>query len=201
MKKIYLVSLFLLFCFYSFSETPLWMRYPSISPDGEQIAFSYKGDIYTVPSKGGEAKQITIHSAHDYMPIWSPDSKNIAFASNRFGNFDIFIIPSSGGVSTRLTTFSGNESPLSFSVDGKSVLYSAKIQAPAQSVAFPSNVMSELYQVSVSGSRPEQILAVPVEALSFSKDGKSFVYQDKKGQEDKWRKHHTSAVTDQKSVV
>ena len=35
------------------SQAPLWMRYPAISPDGKTVAFSYKGDIYTVPPVAG----------------------------------------------------------------------------------------------------------------------------------------------------
>jgi Tol biopolymer transport system component/C-terminal processing protease CtpA/Prc len=177
------------------ANDPLWLRYPAISPDGSQIAFSYKGDIYTVPTEGGEAKPITMHVAHDQTPVWSPDSKNIAFAGNRYGNFDIFITSAQGGNPNRLTTFSGDDTPYSFTPDGKYIVYGAKIQAPAQSAAFPSRVMSELYKIPVSGGRPEQILAVPAENISFTSDGKTFVFQDKKGSEDKWRKHHTSSVT------
>lgn len=51
------------------------MRYPAISPDGATIAFSYRGDIYTVPVTGGKATQLTTHPAHDTQPVWSPDSK------------------------------------------------------------------------------------------------------------------------------
>ena len=195
MKTINLIVLFFLLPITAILSNPLWMRYPTISPNGKLIAFSYKGDIYTVPAEGGNAKQITMHQAHDYMPVWSPDSKKIAFASNRYGNFDIFITSVDGGTPTRLTTFSGSESPHAFSPDGKNVVYGAKIQAPAKSAAFPSAIMSELYQVPITGGRPEQILAIPVENLSFSSDGKAFIYQDRKGQEDKWRKHHTSSVT------
>lgn len=195
MKTIKLLTLFLLVSFCSLSANPLWLRYPAISPDGKQIAFAYKGDIYLVPTSGGEAKQLTMHEAHDYMPVWSPDGKSIAFASNRFGNFDIYLTSIDGGAPKRITTFSGAESPYTFTPDGKYIVYGAKIQAPASSVAFPSGVMSELYKVSVAGGRPEQILATPAENISFSKDGKGFVYQDKKGQENTWRKHHTSSVT------
>jgi Tol biopolymer transport system component/C-terminal processing protease CtpA/Prc len=177
------------------ANNPLWMRYPSISPDGSRIAFSYKGDIYTVPVSGGEAKQLTMHIAHDYMPVWSPDGKSIAFASNRFGNFDIFITPVNGGNATRLTFFSGAESPYSFSPDGKYIYFGAKIQAPAVSAAFPSTVMSELYRIPVDGGRPEQVLATPAENIFFAKDGKRFVFQDRKGNEDRLRKHHQSSVT------
>ena len=49
-------------------DSPLWMRYCAISPDGQTIAFSYQGDIYTVPSSGGKARQLTTHPAHDTRP-------------------------------------------------------------------------------------------------------------------------------------
>lgn len=54
------------------SEGPLWMRYSAISPDGSTIAFAYKGDIFTVPVTGGQARQITSNAAFDSRPVWSP---------------------------------------------------------------------------------------------------------------------------------
>ncbi|MDR0540702.1 MAG: peptidase S41 [Dysgonamonadaceae bacterium] len=197
MKSIRLLTLAIaLFCAaFAQASNPLWLRYPSISPDGSQVAFTYKGDIYIVPVTGGTARQLTMHEARDYMPVWSPDGKSIAFASDRFGNFDIYITPVSGGNALRLTTFSGSESPYSFTPDGKYVVFGAKIQAPAQSAAFPHRANSELYRVAVTGGRPEQILATSAEHICFARDGKSFVFQDKKGGEDVWRKHHVSSVT------
>ncbi len=50
--------------------TPLWLRDVQISPDGSTIAFTYKGDIYTVPSRGGSATRLTS------MP---------SYESNRYG--------------------------------------------------------------------------------------------------------------------
>ena len=172
-----------------------WLRYPSISPDGKTVVFSYKGNLYTVSSEGGEAKQLTTHQAYDYAPVWSPDGKTIAFASDRFGNFDIYTVPVKGGVPTRVTTNSAKETPWTFTPDGKKILFSARIQDPASSVLFPKSSMTELYAVSVEGGRPEQVLATPAEEVSFvGKDG-SFVYQDCKGGENIWRKHHTSSIT------
>ena len=46
-------------------DQPLWLRKNCISPDGQTIAFSYKGEIFTVPTSGGKAFQITSNAAFD----------------------------------------------------------------------------------------------------------------------------------------
>ena len=84
------------------AATPLWMRDVQISPDGTEIAFCYKGDIYKVPAKGGTATQLTTQESYECTPIWSPDGKQIAFASDRYGNFDVFVMPADGGTAQRL---------------------------------------------------------------------------------------------------
>jgi tricorn protease len=94
---------FLFIALLSAQEQPQWARYPAISPDGATIAFTYKGDIYSVPADGGVAQQLTFHTAHDYGVVWSPDGKSLAFASNRFGNFDVFTMDAKGGTAKRLT--------------------------------------------------------------------------------------------------
>ena len=85
------------------ASTPLWLRDVQITPDGQKIAFTYKGDIYTVPAKGGSATQLTTQPSYESDPVWSPDGKRIAFASDRFGGADLFVMPSDGGEATRLT--------------------------------------------------------------------------------------------------
>lgn len=194
MNKFVLTVTFLLVGFL-LQAGPLWMRYPKISPDGKQIAFSYKGDIYVVSSEGGEARQLTTHPAYESNPVWSPDGKQIAFTSDRFGNFDIFVMSPRGGEARRVTTHSAREIPYSFTPDGKEIVYGAQLQDPAQSALFPTGSLTELYAVSVDGGRSRQILATPAEAISFSKSGDMFLYQNRKGGENEWRKHHTSSIT------
>lgn len=176
------------------NEPALWLRDVQISPDGQKIAFQYLGDIWTVPVKGGEATRLTTLDSYESNPIWSPDGKSIAFASDRHGNFDIFIVPATGGKAKRLTRNSANEIPETFTSDGKEIYFSAAIQDPASSALFPTGRLTELYSVSVNGGTPTQILASPAEMVSIATDG-TFLYQDQKGMEDQWRKHHTSSVT------
>lgn len=194
-RMIMLLQCLLAYLLLPATENPLWMRYPAISPDGQTIVFSYQGDLYLVPATGGSAKPITIHSAYDFMPVWSPDGNKIAFASARFGNFDVFIIPATGGRAQRLTDFSGNEYPTGFTPDGSEVLYTASIQDQPENVMFPSGLLSELYAVAADGGRPRQILTIPAENARMSSDGKQIVFQDRKGYENTWRKRHTSSVT------
>ncbi|MDE6287580.1 MAG: hypothetical protein K2M00_02205, partial [Muribaculaceae bacterium] len=74
------------------AATPLWLRDVKISPDGSTIAFCYKGDIYTVPAAGGNATRLTATDDYEANPVWSPDSRSIAYATDRNGNFDIYVI-------------------------------------------------------------------------------------------------------------
>ncbi len=187
------------FCFLFFArlegEDALWMRYPVISPDGQHIVFSYQGNLYKVKSEGGRALPLTMHPAYDFQPVWSSDGQHIAFASNRYGNFDIFLIPKDGGTPQRLTFHSSDDMPYCFSPDNTSVLFSsARLDSP-QNMQFPSGSLPELYSVSVKGGRPVQLLTTPALHVSLNADGSRMLFEDTKGFEDPFRKHHTSSIT------
>ena len=124
MKKTMMVIVVLAFAFtLTAQNNPLWMRYPAISPDGQSIVFSYKGDLYKVAASGGNAVALTMHEAHDYYPVWSHDGKSIAFASDRYGNFDVFVMPSEGGTPTRITNNSAADYPYDFSPDNQKIIF------------------------------------------------------------------------------
>jgi tricorn protease len=174
--------------------TPAWLRYSAISPDGKTIVFTYKGDLYRVPAAGGTAIALTVHEAHDFMPVWSNDGKSIAFASDRYGNFDIFMMPAEGGTATRLTSHSAQEYPYAFSADNKNILFGSARMDLAANRMFPTGSQPELYKVAVSGGRVEQVLSTPAEDVKTSRDGQYLIYHDKKGGENAWRKHQVSAI-------
>ncbi|MCW3087093.1 MAG: tolB protein precursor, periplasmic protein, partial [Sediminibacterium sp.] len=174
--------------------TPGWLRYSSISPDGKTIVFTYKGDLYRVPASGGNATPLTLHEAHDFMPVWSHDGKSIAFASDRYGNFDVFVIPAEGGEAKRVTYHSAQEYPYEFSTDDKSILFGSARMDLASNRTYPTGSQPELYRVAITGGRVEQVLSTPAEDVKLSRNGQYMLYQDKKGGENPWRKHHTSAI-------
>ncbi|MBI1225224.1 MAG: peptidase S41 [Bacteroidetes bacterium] len=176
-------------------NTALWLRYPAISPDGKTIAFSYQGDLYKVSSDGGTATLLTINEAYDYSPVWSHDGQQLAFASDRYGNFDIFVMPAAGGQATRLTYHSAGEVPSDFTADNKSVIYTSSQGDDAANQQYPSGVLPELYSIPVTGGMPRQIITTPAEDAHFNADGSVLVFHDRKGYEDEFRKHHTSSVT------
>ena len=179
---------------FAMAQQPLWMRYNQISPNGDKIAFTYKGDIYVVDTQGGTARQLTTSTAYDYCPIWSHDGSKIAFATDRNGNFDVYVVSAEGGVAKRVTTFSAAETPMAFSPDDKEIYYTAMIQKDAADAQFASGWLTELYKVSVEGGRPQQVTAATVCSVSFDTDGESFLYYDRKGGENIWRKHQVSSV-------
>lgn len=195
MKRLLPLTAACLLAVSAFAEvTPEWVRYPSISPDGSSIAFTYKGDLYRVPASGGRATQLTFHSAHDFMPVWSRDGRQLAFASDRYGNFDVFIMDAEGGEAKRLTFHSNDELPYTFTADGSSVIFGGNRQDLASHRQYPTAAQPELYSVPVKGGRVEQVLTVPAEYVQMSKDGKTMIYHDKKGGENEWRKHHQSSI-------
>lgn len=189
------------------AETPLWLRQAAISPDGSTIAFCYKGDIFTVSAKGGEAHQLTTNSAYDTAPVWSPDGKTIAFASDRNKHMDIFVMPAKGGHPTKVTSSPSGEVPIAFR-DNETIIYTTHVRPSTESMQFPSAQFSQVYEIKIPGTstdskkkskeeynRPHMVSSLPMQHISISKDGSTWLYNDAKGYEDKWRKHHTSSIT------
>lgn len=194
MKRTFISAALALASISAMAVSPMWTRDVKISPDGKSLAFSYKGDIYTVSTQGGTARRITSGEAYESNPVWSPAGDMIAFASDRNGGRDVYVMGVDGSNPRRLTFNSARQIPEAFTPDGKNIIFSATIQDPASSVRPPFSPLSELYSVPVEGGRFTEILDAPAVNISILPDGR-ILYEDVKGMEDKWRKHHTSSVT------
>ncbi len=149
-----MIGLFFLLCAVpgtASAESP-FVRFPSLHPDGTQIAFCFQGDIWTVPVAGGEARRLTIHEGYDSLPMWSGDGTKIAFSSNRYGNDDIFVMPAAGGNPERVTYYSSGDLLSQWATDNTLLFTSSRI---ANGVEWDS----EIFSVPATGGTPRHPLA------------------------------------------
>jgi tricorn protease len=153
----------------SIQQTPIvGARMPALSPDGKQLAFAYRGDLWLAPTTGGRATPLTQHVETDSHPIFSPDGRWIAFASRRNGNSDIFAVPVEGGPARQLTWHSGHEFPAGWSPDCRFILFTGKRDSANQA----------LYAVDTGNLRTEMLAEdfAPLSGPNVSPDGIKVVY-------------------------
>ncbi len=138
-------------------DTPLWLRNPSLSPDGTTLAFTYKGDIWLVPVSGGQARQLTTNPAYETKPIWSKDGKSIAFQSTRTDNKnDIYIISPLGGTAIRITRGSGTEALRAW-LNDSTLLFSAS-ELGSTSALLPPRVQP-IFSVNINNPQRPRLYA------------------------------------------
>ena len=135
----------------SFAQAP-FLRNPAVSPDGKTLAFVFQGDIWTMPLAGGSARRLTIHEAYDTSPVWSPEGKQIAFSSDRYGNNDIFVMDANGSMPKRITFYSTSDYVYSWSKSLGLLFESARANRQVEREA-------ELMKVPATGGTPEEAFA------------------------------------------
>jgi len=157
--------------------------YPSVSPDGSKISFSYYGDIWVAPSSGGEARRITDSKGYEGKSLWSPDGKWIAFQSDRYGNDDIFIISVDGGTIPRRLTFFSNYDQILFWSDNSKYIYF---------FSYRTEKNGGVYRVSIEGGNPEKVFNFRV--LNASKIPNSDLVIFERGGTRWWRKRYRGSA-------
>ena len=164
-------------------------RFPSLSPDGKTIAFTYLGDIWTVSTDGGRASRVTVHSALDGPACWSPDGKWLAFTSRREHNADVFVVASSGGLPKRLTFHGAYDSVCSWSPDGKRILFysNRELNTPVWG--------GSIFAVAPDGGLPARLIDCSGSSGALSPDGTTLAFV--RGATPWWRRrYHGSANRD-----
>ncbi len=164
------------------------VRYPHVHQN--KVAFTYLGDIWTANVDGSDVRRLTVHTARDAYPRFSPDGRTIAFSSNRYGNFDVFIVSTEGGLPARLTYHSAADQVLGWSPDGRRVLFASQRSerwAPM------------LYTVDLVGGLPVSAGPDIGVAGSFSPDGGQIAFNRKS--QVYWRKGYRGSNQSDVSVM
>ncbi len=155
------------------------MRFPAIR--GNQIVFSYAGDLYSVPADGGTARKLTSDIGYEMFSKISPDGKTIAFTGQYDGNTEVFTMPSEGGSPMRLTytatlgrdlvsdRMGPNNIVMAWSPDGKDIVYRSRKQTF-------NSFKGQLFKVSTDGGLSEELPLAEGGFCSFSPDGSKLAF-------------------------
>lgn len=178
-KYAFIFCLLLLFAGFCSGEEARLLRFPHIN--GNNIVFSYAGDLYIVDANGGTARRLTSDIGYEMFPRFSPDGKYIAFTGQYDGNTEVFVIPASGGEPRRLTytatlgrddlgdRMGPNNIVMGWTPDSKHILYRSR------RYTF-NDFTGQLFLVPVEGGLSTEIPLSDGGFASFSPDGKKLAY-------------------------
>jgi tricorn protease len=178
-KRISLLLIAMTFTVFVSGQEARLLRFPTIS--GDQIVFSYAGDLYSVHSNGGMARKLTTHNGYEMFPKFSPDGRHIAFTAQYDGNTEVFVIPATGGVPKRLTftatlgrddigdRMGPNNIVMAWTPDSRHIIYRSRKQS------FNSFV-GQLFKVPLEGGLSEEIPLSKGGFCSFSPDGRQLAF-------------------------
>ena len=151
---------------------------PCFSHSGDRLVYvqDYQGDekfdIFLVDVFDGEFRNLTPDTKEAIYPHvrWSPDGKQLAFASNREGKFSIYTISASGGKPERVSNHKFSDSDPEWSPDGKRLAFNALVTAQERGVFVVPSAGGEIRRLTQSGE--------PIDAASpdWSPDGKAIAF-------------------------
>ncbi len=176
-KKLLLSLLLAGMAFTGYAEEARLLRFPTTN--GQDIVFSYAGDLYKAPLTGGEAQRLTSHIGYEMFARFSPDGKSIAFTGQYDGNTEVYLIPAEGGEPQRLTYTATNSRDdlgdrmgpnnivMTWSPDGENIVYRNRIN---------DSFDGKLWTISKDGGM-SQLIPLPEGGFcSYSPDGKKLAY-------------------------
>lgn len=155
------------------------LRWPDVK--GDQVVFSYAGDLWISKLDGGFARRLTSHPGLENLAKFSPDGKWIAFTGSYDGNADVYVIPAEGGEPRRLTYEPEPDLVRGWTPDGK-IAY-------ASTAGSFTNSQARLWLIDPNGGLPQATPVMEVGNLSYSPDGRQLAYNRSNAHQFNWRRY------------
>ncbi len=181
MKKvlIYLSALLLHFAIYAQNDEARLLRFPAVH--GDQVVFSYAGDLYTVAKSGGTARQLTSDPGYELFARISPDGRWIAYTGQHDGNTEVYVMPANGGAPKRLTytatlgrdfvwdRMGPNNIVMGWAPDSRKVVFRSRMKSF-------NSFKGQLFTIDLNGGLPEQLPLATAGFCSYSPDGRKLAF-------------------------
>ena len=162
----------------AFAQESKLMRFPTIH--GNQVVFTYAGDLYTASKDGGLARKLTSDPGFEMFAKFSPDGSQIAFTGQLDGNTEVYIMPAEGGSPKRLTyTATLGRDDVSDRMGPNNIVMTWKDN---ENIIFRSRKQTfnsfkgSLFVVNTKGELDTQLPFSYGGFCSYSPDGKQFAY-------------------------
>ena len=140
------------------------IRMPRISPNAQEMAFSYQGDIWIYNFNTQQTKRITIHEGYEINPVWNTSGDQLAFSSNRKGENNIFTIKKNGGIPKQLTYYPTGDIPHDWTSSNHIIFSTTRVlKGPEWD--------GQIYQVNANGGTPQRFLTALGSMATVSPDG------------------------------
>ena len=155
-----------------------YFRFPAVFKN--KVVFTSEDDLWEVPLEGGFARRLTAGRGSFLHPQFSPDGKQLAFASAEEGHHEVYVMPSAGGDLRRLTYLGAMSTPVGW-LNNETVLF--------RSTAFEAHNVVGICSVGAAGGLPKPLQLGPATSIALSETGQAVLAGKGRAEPFAWKRY------------